>query len=274
MSIRPARAAFPLLLSLLSLPASASVIPTPGESAVGSITLRIKAGDCAGAVDWLKDGLKAEYREVELLAGTMYDLGLCVRRDWSRAVAFYAKAYAAGLPEGAERLAAGYADPKNGPDAAAALWWAMKGRAFHDPGCGVPQDAANDPDRFVAVLSSWTPQRLSYCNYVVGVMSTISSELRYPELAADFALGGDFTLHFLPAVPRVEVQKGEAREYAVLGFIDGDALRDRSSKAVARSIEKTIKEVTDRALKRYPQPAGIPANSWADMKYTFEIVYK
>ena len=274
MFIRPARAVRPLLLSLLSLSVSAGVIDTPGESAVGSITLRIKAGDCAGAVDWLKDGLKAEYREVELLAGTMYDLGLCVRRDWSRAVGFYSKAYAAGLPEGAERLAAGYADPANGPDMAAALWWGLKGRSFQGSGCVVAKEAADDPDRFVAVLSSWSPQHLAYCNYVTGVMSTISSELRYPDLAVDFALGGDFTLHFLPAVPRIEMQKGEAREYAVLGFVDGDALRDRSTKGVAKSIEKAIKQVTDRALKRYPQPQGIPANAWADMKYTFEIVHK
>ena len=272
MPSRPAKfGACAASLLLLSLPAAAA---KPGEHAVAGITHRIQSRDCAGAVEWLKDGLKEKYREVAMLAGTMFEHGVCVRRDWMRAVDFYTQAHAAGMPEGAERLAAGFADPANGPDIAAALWWGWRGRAFKSAECGVGKDAVDDPDRFVAELSTWRPERLAYCNYVVGVISTIASELRYPELAKIHALGGDLVLRFLPAVPRVELQKGEWREYPMFGVVSGDTLRDRGSKTVTTSIEKALGEVADRALKRYPQPAGIPADALVQVKYSFEIEYK
>ena len=274
MFIRPARAVLPLLLSLLSLPVAARVIETPGESVVTNITLKVEERDCAEAVDWLKYGLKQEYREVMLMAGTMYDHGICVRRDWSRAVGFYTQAHAAGMRRSAERLAAGYADPANGPDAAAALWWAWKGEAFNVAQCGVGKDAANDPDRFVAALSAWTPARLAYCTYAAGVVSTISSELRYPDMAAAYAMGGEMHLRFLPGVPRIELQNSESREFAMVGIINGNWKRDRDSKEIAGSIEKAVTQLGDRALKRYPQPQGIPADSVIELNYTFEVLYK
>lgn len=258
-------------LLLLSLPAAAA---KPGEQAVAGITHRIASRDCTGAVEWLKDGLKEKYREVAMLAGTMFEHGVCVRRDWMRAVEFYTQAHAAGMPEGAERLAAGFADPANGPDIAAALWWGARGRASRTADCSAGKDAESDPDRFVAELSTWRPERLAYCNYVVGVISTIASEMRYPELARTHALGGDLVLRFLPGVPRIELQKGEAREYAMFGVVSGDALRDRGSKPVTGSIEKALGEVAERALKRYPQPQGIRADALLQVKYSFEIEYK
>ena len=274
MFIRPARSVLPLLLSLLSLSVSAWVIDTPGESAVSIITLRLEDGDCAVAVDWLKYGLKQEYREVMLMAGTMYDHGICVRRDWARAVGFYTQAHAAGMRRSAERLAAGYADPANGPDAAAALWWAWKGEAFNVAQCGVGKDAANDPDRFVAALSAWTPARLAYCTYAAGVVSTISSELRYPDMAAAYAMGGEMHLRFLPGVPRIELQNSESREFAMVGIINGNWKRDRDSKEIKLSIENAVRALAERALKRYPQPKGIPADTVVDLAYTFEVIYK
>lgn len=274
MFIRPARTALPLLLSLLSLPVSGGVVETPGESVVTNITLKVEERDCAEAVDWLKYGLKQEYREVMLMAGTMYDHGICVRRDWSRAVAFYTQAHAAGMARGAERLAAGYADPANGADVAAALWWASKSRSFRVPGCVVGKDAVGDPDRFVAELSAWRPERLAYCNYAAGVIATIASELRYPDMAAAYSMGGKLSLRFLPAVPRIELQKNESQEFAMVGLINGNWKRDRDSKEIAGSIEKAVTQLADRALKRYPQPKGIPEDTVLDLNYTFEIVYK
>ncbi|MBQ5963748.1 sel1 repeat family protein [Massilia sp. ZL223] len=270
---RPARAVLPLLLSLISLPVAA-VVETPGESVVTNITLKIEERDCTEAVEWLKYGLKQEYREVALMAGTMYDHGICVRRDWARAVGFYTQAHAAGMARGAERLAAGYADPANGPDVAAALWWASKTRSFRDPACRIAKEAVNDPDRFVAELSAWKPERLAYCNYTAGVIMTIASELRYPDMAAAYSMGGKLTLRFLPGVPRIELQKNDSQEFAMVGLINGNWKRDRDSKEIAGSIEKAVTQLGDRALKRYPQPQGIPADSVIELNYTFEVLYK
>lgn len=137
----------------------------------------------------------------------------------------------------------------------------------------VGKDAADDPDRFLAELNTWSPERLAYCNYVMGVMSTIASEMRYLELARTHAFGGDLVLRFLPAVPRIELRKAKSREYAMFGVVSGETLRDRKSKPVTGSIEKTVGEVADRALKRYPQPTGIPADALVQVKYSFEIEY-
>ena len=258
-------------LLLLSLPAAAA---KPGEHAVAGITHRIQSRDCAGAVERLKDGLKENHREVAMLAGTMFEHGVCVRRDWMRAVDFYTQAHSAGMPEGAERLAAGFADSANGPDIAAALWWGARGRVVRPTDCVVGKDAADDPDRFVAEVNTWRPERMAYCNYVMGVMSAISSEMRYPELARAHALGGDIILRFLPAVPRIELRKGESREYALIGVVSGETLRDRKSKPVTGSIEKAVGDIADRALKRYPQPQGIPADALVQVMYSFTLEEK
>lgn len=75
------------------------------------------------------------------------------------------QAHQGGLPEAAERLAAGYADPANGPDAAAALWWNLQGRSgVRTEACAISAEASKDPDRFVAELQGRAPAKLATCN--------------------------------------------------------------------------------------------------------------
>jgi hypothetical protein len=90
-------------------------------------------------------------------------------------------------------------------------------------------------------------------------------------VAQALGVGGDVILRFLPGVPRIELQKGESREYALLGWVNGDALRDRGARPVTGSFEKTLSEVANRALRRYPQPQGIPANTLFQVKFSFTI---
>lgn len=237
-------------------PASAA---TPGAEAAADIASRIEARDCALAVERLKDGLRKEYGEVELLAGSMYEHGVCVKRNWPRAVPFYVRAYEHGARGAAERLAAGYADPLNGPDMAAALWWAARGHRFSPASLGISEGAAADPDRFVAELRTWPLEKLIRYTYVVGVLSTVISEMRYPELAQRYGLGGEVIVRFFPAVPRIEVRRGETHEYQLLGVYNVNVLRDRGARPVNNSFETLVQEIGGRALKRYPQPPGLPA---------------
>jgi TPR repeat protein len=242
-----------------------------GDAAVHDVTIRIEARDCVSAVERLKAGLNKDMPKVALLAGTMYEHGVCVKRDWSKAVLFYSLAFNGGLTEAADRLAAGYADPANGPDVAAALWWGRQGRSFNVPFCAVSKEAAGDPDRFITELNTWKPSRLAGCNYVVGVMSTVRAELKYPKLGVAYQVGGDVDLRFLPGLARIEVKQGDAREYALLGWVDGDTIRDRNTKQVTGIFEKTLSDVANRALARYPQPPGLPADAKIDVRYTFNI---
>ena len=242
-----------------------------GALAVDAVRGSIAARDCHTAVKRLKSGLENAYPEMFLLAGSMYENGLCVKRDWSRAVSFYVQAHDAGEKDGAARIAAGYADPANGPDVAAALWWASRSRGFPAGACSVSKEGLGDPDRFVAELSAWSKDRLAFCNYVAGVVSTISAEVKYPELAAGHGIGGDVTLRFLPGVPRIELQRGESREYELLGWVSADTLRDRKTRRMGDGFVDALGSVADGALARYPHPAGIPADALVQVKFSFHI---
>ena len=258
---------------VVAYPASAASKAAAADSALEDVRRRIEARDCESAVDRLKGWLKQGEPKVFLLAATMYENGLCVKRDWSKALNFYTVAFENGLPEAAERLAAGYADPANGPDIAAALWWARQGRNFKWPACAVSKGVADDPEGFVTELGLWPEERLTRCNYIVGVMSTISAELNYPKFASEYNVGGDVMLRFLPGQARIEVKQEESREYALLGWVDGDAFRDRWRPDVTTSFEKALSDVAKRALARYPQPAGIPVDTKVEVKYSFTVTF-
>lgn len=262
---------------LALLPAAqAGAVTRAAQEAVHEVRMRIDARDCGGAVERLKAGLKAGHPEVALLAGSMYEHGICVKASWDNAVTFYAQAHQGGQMEAAERLAAGFADPARGPDAAAALWWQLQGRGGgRTQRCTVSRQAETDPDRFVAELKTWQPARLAICNYIAGVISTISSEVKYPGRARAYGLGGEVTLRFLPGVPRIELKKGDSETYQLYGVIDGDTLRDRDrdrdSGPMAGFFEQSMRGVASYALRRYPQPPGIAADAQIVVKYVFEL---
>lgn len=263
-----------LLLATCGTALHAGAGTRSGSLVVDAIRGSIAAQNCQQAVDRLKSGLKNEYPEVYLLAGSMYENGICVRRDWDRAVTFYVQAHDAGEKDGAARIAAGYADPANGADVAAALWWATKTPPFRSGACGMPKEALADPDRFVAELKTWPQARLSICNYYVGVLSTIGAEVKYPDQAAAHAIGGDVKLRFLPGIPRIDLQRGESREYEMVGWVMVDALRDRKSRRMADGFETELSRVANRALQRYPHPGGIPADTVVEMNFSFGIEYQ
>jgi len=142
----------------LAMLAGGAQARTDGEKAVVGIGELLKANDCAGAVKALNAGLQTGYPEVALLAGTMFEAGFCVKKNWDKAVGFYTQAHEGGIREGALRLAAGFADTANGPDAAAALWWAKRARL--DAGtCTSRLPDIDDPDRFVEALRAWPASR-------------------------------------------------------------------------------------------------------------------
>jgi hypothetical protein len=274
---------FTLLLAaagaaLLSLPAFGDE-SSYGRTRVSEIMDRIAVKDCAGAVGDLNAALKKDYAEVQLLAGTMYEHGVCVKRDWDRAVPFYIQSWQGGIKDAANRLAAGYAAPENA-DVAAALWWASRERDRDGrvggiaklTGCTVNPAATGDMDRFVAELQTWPQSRLASCNYMTGVMATIAAELRYPTVAGRYDVGGDVNVRFLPGVPRVDLKLGAIRTIQMSGWIDGDATRERESIA-KDGFKQALNQVTARALGRYPHPDDIPADTLVEFTYRFDVEY-
>lgn len=273
------RASILLLLALVLPSAEAQVrnrlYQQSGEAIVDEVRYLIAARDCAAAVKQLKVGLDEARPEVALLAGSMYENGICVQRSWDRAVTFYVQAYDGGLPEAAERLAAGYADSAQGPDVAAALWWSLRGRiALHfsgSTGCAVGTEAEQDPDRFVAALRNWDPARLAICNYIAGVVSAVTADVKYPRRVQASAMQGEATLRFLPAVPRIDLKQGPEGEFRLAGWRDGDAAREREAGPAAEGFEAAFRDSARRVLRRYPQPAGIPDGLQVMARYVFVV---
>ena len=166
------------------------------DGATARIRSLIGAGRCQEAVDALKVGVKAKQRDVLLLAGTMYDEGLCVASDWNKAARLYALADEAGNGSGIPRLIAGYA--KAGRDNGMALWWLAKSNARgHFPQQCIPRsDPDADPDGFNGELERMPPSLFQGCVYLVGVGTEVSTQAQYPPAALHHALWGTYVMKF------------------------------------------------------------------------------
>ena len=266
-----ARLAAAILLVSFAIPAAAEPI-APGTRAAHEVRLYIEANDCAAAAARLQYALAKDYPQVHLLAGVMYEAGICVKADWNRAVDFYSQAYSGGQKAAMYRLMAGFAAPEHGPDIAAALWWANRPNdEFRVNHCRVDDAYRDDPDRFVEELRRWPQPRLAMCNYMVGVLASLGGEIRYPEKARMLHLGGSVKLRFMPAVRRIDLKTGASKEYQMFGWINGNAVEDRQSRSVKGTFEAVMREVANRALKRYPQPAGIPSDTVSGIEFVFEL---
>jgi hypothetical protein len=225
-----------LMLALLACQVQAR---TDGQQAVAGVGESLRAKDCAGALKHLNAGLGAGYPEVALLAGTMFDAGICVEKNWKKAIDFYSTASAGGVREGTLRLVAGFAAAENGVDPAAALWWAK--RAALDAGrCTANLPNTDDPDVFVEALQKWPASELAICNYVVGKISFMYAEARYPIWGVKREIAGRLEIDYRPADDHFRIDPGSATRPAVQAM------------SYAWGLSHHL------ARERYPQPSGIP----------------
>lgn len=266
-----ARLAALTLLIALAIPAAAKRV-SRGTEVAAKVRLYIEARDCVAAVARLNEGVAKHYPEVNLLAGAMFENGVCFKADWDRAVGFYSNAADGGQKAAIYRLISGFAAPEHGPDMAAALWWANRPDSeFKVKICEVSEANRGDPDRFVAELRTWPQPHLALCNYMVGVLATMSDKIRYPENAQRYSLEGTVRLRFYPAVPRIDIKTAETTEQQPSGWVNGNALEDRKSRGVFGTFVAAMRQVADRALERYPQPAGIPPGSGVEIGFEFRL---
>jgi hypothetical protein len=192
---------------------------TDGQQAVAGIGERLKAQDCEGTIRNLNAGLTAGYPEVALLAGTMFEAGACVGKDWNKAVDFYALASEGGMREGALRLAAGFAATANGPDMAAAMWWASRA-GLQVEGCTARLPKTEDPDRFVEALRAWPARELAVCNYVVGMLAFVSADVRYPMAGVTREIAGRVEVDYVPATSRFKLWARDSTGPATKGLLE------------------------------------------------------
>ena len=255
-SLPTASLALVCVLATYSLPAWAA--NSAGAMAVSDVRKAIADSDCKGAVSALNKGLAAHISEVQLLAGTMYENGICLKANWDRAAKLYTQAYNNGHEGAAYHLAAGFAAPENGPDVASALWWGSRANLRYGD-CTPAGEAANDPDKFLAEVKTWSDARVGICTYEVGVIATIASEVRYMDPTGQWAMNGRVRVTFKPTVPRVDLTL-DVKKHALNGEHNGDRPWELSDKAAVSNFTQNLRTVADRAIKRYPKPNAIPAD--------------
>jgi hypothetical protein len=242
------------------------------RAAVRDVLDRIDARDCPGAIKKLNAGMAEKYPGIALLAGSMYENGVCLKQSWDSAMRYFVIAHRGGEEAAAYRLAAGYASPLAGPDPAAALWWIRQSRISSlAPRCLVDPPAATDSDLFIAALQKWTPARLAACNYVVGVMATVAGETQYPTRAYEAVLDGTLRIVFTPALPKIDVTTEETTERIMPGGRTGREIAERTAPQFTGAFERDARKNAERALARYPQPAGIDPGWQEPMKLIFTM---
>jgi hypothetical protein len=244
------------------------------DEAVASVWTYIDHKDCGGAVKELNAGVAKKYPGVLLLAGSMFEEGVCVKLNWPRALDFYERAHAAGHPHAAARIASGYAMPAAGPDPGATLWWALKGRQALPKACLDVASLVDDADRFVQGLQAWPRQRLDACAYVAAVVSTITGDLEFSGRAEAYGLRGSLVATFHPAQGQVDVRTDELDFIQMGGLVSGNAVRDRESKLIKLEFERDIRSAADRALRRYARPSGIDPSWVVAIVFNFSYVVR
>jgi hypothetical protein len=232
----------------------------------------IEKGDCEGALKPLNAGLAEKLPPVQLMAAVMFDHGICFKADWDKAVQLYALAHEGGEHAAAFRLAAGAAAPERGPDVGSALWWLAHAKpAVPVQGCELPPDTRDDPERFDAYLNSWPQDKLLRCNYAAGLVATVAGEVHYPSRALSWAVGGDYVVRFTPGLGRIDMKSGKTREFQLMGVFNSHALQERKSTRVTDGFVENLKQVSQRALERYPRPTGIDPDWQFDIMFRFVI---
>jgi hypothetical protein len=264
------------LLSPGAAHAAESIAERSQRQEVAAIERLLGDGMCASAVGAVKSGLAAKKPYVMLLAGNMYEEGLCVKPDWDKAAGLYMRAQEAGQRFASQRLAAGYARP--GRDNGMAIWWAARnGDSPTYPARCIPAaDPVNDPDGFNAALEKMPPATFQSCVYLIGVVNEVLSQVRYPRLALRNNVSGSFKMVFVPASGSITwtVETLDVDENAPGAFFRDLATEGlENPRAIKNSLINYLKGKSNFALARYPRPAGdFAPDYFYGFVYTFTIL--
>lgn len=239
------------------------------QEAQRDVWVYLEHKDCAGAVRALNKGIAENQRDILLLAGAMFEDGICLKPNWDQAVKMYQRAHAAGNRAGLPRLVAGYALP--GRDPAAALWWAAQLPDATPEYCRVEADPLANPDAFVVALQAWPRSRLDACVYTLGVRFKVQGEVEYPRSALDYGFSGKVQMHFRPASASIEWQQGDTHIISLFEHVPEKRLRDRTGHLVKNSLLAHLQQLGSNALKQYPKPEGIDQEWLVKMNFVFGL---
>lgn len=248
--------------------AAPKYFPDPDRYATRRVAAYLASKDCPGAVNALNEGVKARQRDVLLLAGSMFETGLCVKENWEKAAHYYQLADAAGNRAAVPRLAAGYAVA--GRDNAVALWWNAHHPVPAPDECVPKANPETDIEAFEAALKSMPPAVFKACVYMIGVVSAIRAETEFPVTAAQHDVFGDVTMEFNPAAGKISWR--QAAEQGLAGIKDVNKHEYDDRRAIENSLVTYMETTGKRVLSRFQRPDGIPADT--RIRHRFSFSYK
>ena len=257
-ALRALRAAIIVGLLLCGAPVAhgaSKYIDEPDPLATRRVAVYLASEDCPGAVKALTEDLKQRHRNVLLLAGTMYETGLCVKENWEKAASFYQLADAAGHRAAIHRLAAGYAVA--GRENALALWWAAHRPKALPKECIPEANPETEGAAFDAALERMPEALYAQCIYMVGVYSAITAETEFPAEALRHAVFGNVAMDFNPSLGEIVFTQEAAEKGLHPGVYDGRQTQLDDKRKIANSLLTYMRETGRRTLARYQKPEAI-----------------
>lgn len=271
------------LMALVAAAPQAQPASADDASAIQAVLRAIEAKDCGAAATALNTALQGGTPAALLLGGSMFEQGVCLKPNLERAIRLYLRAEDA--PGARSRLAGLYAAPAAGPDSGAALWWGLRAGLPLPAACQVPGDAWATAESFAKALAGWPKGRLEACVHVTGVLSQLDAEF---QLAGANGQPGSLPVVFWVAQGKLDVNGDQigtegfepgagtgANRSSAPGFQRHEAWsqpdpQQQQDREAQRRLAQRVLQVGQRALSRYPRPAGVAADWRVEMRVLAE----
>ena len=259
------------LAALAGLCAAGGLSPVWAQAAAGlesdaaaRVVERLEARDCPGAVRTLNEALPGGDPAVLVLAGAMFEDGICLKAQWDRAVRLYTRASEAGSALARWRLAAGYGSALGGPDIGLALWWSHRAETL-PAACRVTGFAETmDAERFVAAVNAWPSGQAAACAWVGAVWAGLNADARYDASLQRLKAVGRVRVTFDPATGRFAAEELEAsadrREW--------QAGEDDPSRLA--TLIGAVQAFSARAVRKAVRPQAVPDG----LRHSAEFVFR
>lgn len=270
------------LLWLCAL-ASTTVLPTEAQAAElrsqteSTIHRYLSNNNCESAVKLLNKSLAEKAPETYLLAGSMYEDGVCLKKSWEKAIHYYSLAQQAPLnprlPQ-TQRLALSRIIgtlAKDHRDPGTALWWASGVGDIGPAECHSADHLRDDPDAFTAALNNWGAAKLSACVYTIGVLHRIMGDVNYPRDAAQQGMSGAFEMTFIPSQANISWRTLDSSRLSVSHVAQPG---NSEARLIKRQFIDFFEAISKRALTDFPKPDNIEPAWKITEQFTFEVGFE
>ena len=249
-----------------------------------AVLAALEARDCPAAVRELNKALAESSPQALLLGGSLFEQGLCLKKDTARAARLYQRAADAGAPGAQGRLAALYASPAAGPNKGAAVWWGLQANLPLPAACKLDKALQDNAEGFAQAVGSWPDTRLDACVYAAGVLGVLDSEFVLHPISAT---KGEVVVDFQAATGQLDARvagfTSDLRDastrvteaHSLSGVMQSGATPTPEQQIAQRqraeldNLSTQVNLIGRDALARFPRPSGLDAN-WRSIQVRIE----